>query len=173
MANAELRYDAPLATFDCDEWNEFNLEVEVVDASTRTAEVRSYCRDVVDGDDDAKMRTLSAGERMMTSSSCSASSSSTSSPSSSSSFGVATVDDRCGCYETRSPNSGGNRAVGRSGSGSGDDDDDEVAFTGSLEDLVNCFDERIRNCFRNYDEQADRFAPVQIRTEEEVLKESQ
>jgi len=47
------------------------------------------------------------------------------------------------------------------------------AFTGSLEDLVSCFDDSVRRCFRNYSEDTELLAPVQIRTHEQVLHESQ
>jgi hypothetical protein len=35
--------------------------------------------------------------------------------------------------------------------------------TGSLEDLVNSFDEKLSQCFRDYQEQAEKIAPVQVR----------
>lgn len=44
---------------------------------------------------------------------------------------------------------------------------------GSLEDLVNTFDEKITECFRNYDENVENLAPVQIRSQEEVMSENQ
>jgi len=40
--------------------------------------------------------------------------------------------------------------------------------SGSLEDLVNCFDQRVTKCCRNYEEQVERLAPVQIRSQEEA-----
>jgi len=46
-------------------------------------------------------------------------------------------------------------------------------FSGSLEDLVNTFDEKITKCFRNYDENVSNLAPVQVRTQEDVINESQ
>ena len=46
-------------------------------------------------------------------------------------------------------------------------------FSDSLEDLVNTFDEKITNCFRNYDENVSNLAPVQVRSQEEVINESQ
>ena len=45
--------------------------------------------------------------------------------------------------------------------------------SGSLEDLVNSFDERITKCFNNLEEQVENFAPVQIRTQEEVVSDCQ
>ena len=37
------------------------------------------------------------------------------------------------------------------------------SVTGSLEDLVTSFDEKITMCFRDYQEQVDKIAPVQVR----------
>lgn len=46
-------------------------------------------------------------------------------------------------------------------------------FSGSLEDLVNTFDDKITKCFFNYDEKVEKFAPVQVRTQEEIMNECQ
>lgn len=46
-------------------------------------------------------------------------------------------------------------------------------FSDSLEDLVNTFDERITKCFRNLDENVEKFAPVQVRTQEELMEQCQ
>jgi len=40
--------------------------------------------------------------------------------------------------------------------------------SGSLEDLVNSFDQRVTKCCRNYEEQVERVAPVQMRSQEEA-----
>ena len=37
------------------------------------------------------------------------------------------------------------------------------SVTGSLEDLVNSFDEKLTMCFQDYQEQVDKIAPVQVR----------
>ncbi|XP_054153173.1 fasciculation and elongation protein zeta-2-like [Oppia nitens] len=47
------------------------------------------------------------------------------------------------------------------------------SFSESLEDLVNTFDEKITNCFRNYDENVSNLAPVQVRSQEDIMNESQ
>lgn len=47
------------------------------------------------------------------------------------------------------------------------------AFTGSLEDLVNTFDEKITKCFGNYEQSVEDLAPVQVRTQEEIMNECQ
>ncbi|XP_056631986.1 fasciculation and elongation protein zeta-2 isoform X1 [Diorhabda sublineata] len=46
-------------------------------------------------------------------------------------------------------------------------------FSGSLEDLVNTFDEKITKCFGNYEESVEKLAPVQIRSQEEIMNECQ
>ena len=47
-------------------------------------------------------------------------------------------------------------------------------FSGSLEDLVNSFDEKITKCFCDFEENVnDKIAPVQIRTQEEVMNDCQ
>ncbi|XP_076320694.1 uncharacterized protein LOC143230662 isoform X4 [Tachypleus tridentatus] len=44
-------------------------------------------------------------------------------------------------------------------------------FSNSLEDLVNTFDEKITNCFYNYEENVEKLAPVQVRTQDEIMSE--
>jgi len=46
-------------------------------------------------------------------------------------------------------------------------------FSASLEDLVNTFDERITKCFCDYEENVESLAPVQVRTQEEIMNECQ
>ncbi|XP_019875717.1 fasciculation and elongation protein zeta-2 [Aethina tumida] len=46
-------------------------------------------------------------------------------------------------------------------------------FSGSLEDLVNTFDDKITKCFGNYDESVEKLAPVQVRSQEEIMNECQ
>ncbi|KAG1665355.1 Fasciculation and elongation protein zeta-2 [Nymphon striatum] len=46
-------------------------------------------------------------------------------------------------------------------------------FSGSLEDLVNTFDEKITKCFCDYDESVENLAPVQVRTQDEIMNECQ
>lgn len=47
------------------------------------------------------------------------------------------------------------------------------SVTGSLEDLVSTFDEKLTMCFADYQEQVDKIAPVQVRTQEEIMNECQ
>ena len=42
---------------------------------------------------------------------------------------------------------------------------------GSLEDLVNTFDDKITKCFRDLDENVETLAPVQIRSQDDVINE--
>lgn len=48
-------------------------------------------------------------------------------------------------------------------------------FSDSIEDLVNCFDQKISNCFKpqNYTRKTEDIAPVQVRSEEEIMEECQ
>ncbi|KAK3600927.1 hypothetical protein CHS0354_013308 [Potamilus streckersoni] len=46
-------------------------------------------------------------------------------------------------------------------------------ISGSLQDLVKSLDEKITKCFCNYDEKVEKFAPVQIRSPEEIMSECQ
>lgn len=47
-------------------------------------------------------------------------------------------------------------------------------YSGSLEDLVNSFDEKITKCFCNFEENVnDKIAPVQIRSQEEIVNDCQ
>jgi len=99
--SAELRYEAPLATFDGDEWTEFLLDLPPPPVPPDN-NFRSTS-DVTSRDTDTFVET----------------------------------------------------------------------FSGSLEDLVNTFDAKITECFRNYNEHADEIAPVQIRTQDQLLADSQ
>lgn len=46
-------------------------------------------------------------------------------------------------------------------------------FTGSLEDLVNTFDDKITKCFGNYEQSLEEIAPVQVRSQDEIMSECQ
>ncbi|XP_021927928.1 fasciculation and elongation protein zeta-2 [Zootermopsis nevadensis] len=68
--------------------------------------------------------------------------------------------------------------VGGGGGGGGSEvssvaDNFTETFSGSLEDLVNTFDDKITRCFCNYDESVEKLAPVQVRTQEEIMNECQ
>lgn len=54
-----------------------------------------------------------------------------------------------------------------------DADNFTETFSGSLEDLVNTFDDKITRCFCDYDESVEKLAPVQVRSQEEIMNECQ
>lgn len=47
------------------------------------------------------------------------------------------------------------------------------SFSDSLEDLVNNFDQKITDCFQSYEEPLERLAPVQVRTQDDIMHNSQ
>lgn len=47
------------------------------------------------------------------------------------------------------------------------------SIAASLEGLVNSFDEKLTMCFQDYQEQVDKIAPVQVRSQEEIMNECQ
>jgi len=47
------------------------------------------------------------------------------------------------------------------------------SVTGSLEDLVSTFDEKLTMCFQDYQEEVEKIAPVQVRSQEEIMNECQ
>ncbi|XP_058446048.1 fasciculation and elongation protein zeta-2 [Malaya genurostris] len=54
-----------------------------------------------------------------------------------------------------------------------DHDNFAEAFTGSLEDLVNTFDEKITQCFGNFEQSVEELAPVQVRSQDDIMNECQ
>lgn len=48
-----------------------------------------------------------------------------------------------------------------------------TSLSGSLQDLVNSFDETINKCFQDYEQKTEVIAPVQSPTEEDIMKSSQ
>jgi FEZ-like protein len=62
---------------------------------------------------------------------------------------------------------------GSSGSGNFAEHFGETCLSGSLEDLVNTFDESVTKCCKNYEEQVERLAPVQVRTQDDVIADCQ
>lgn len=55
----------------------------------------------------------------------------------------------------------------------GFEDSNLGAFSASLEDLVSSFDEKITKCLRDYDQTTEQIAPVQVRSQEEIMKTDQ
>ena len=54
-----------------------------------------------------------------------------------------------------------------------DADNFNETFSGSLEDLVNTFDEKIKTCFKDYAKTTEKIAPVQVRSQEEIMNDCQ
>jgi len=102
---AELQFEAPLASFETEEWNDFN-----------------------------DFQTAMNGEN--------------SSTENSSSSGTDNKDDP----------PAENFGVGDT-------------FSGSLQDLVKSLDEKITNCFCNYEDSVEHIAPVQIRSQDDLTKD--
>jgi len=165
----ELRYDAPLATFDGDEWTEFlddEDDADQGDTGRRSSDVQFAERgprslsgggDVDPNGAGCPAKPDSAGDGFVD-----LDVPETPAPSKpDSSEGVTGFGDPDGPGCSAKPDPAGD-------GGFGDD-----TFSGSLEDLVSCFDENVRRCFRNYSEDTDFIAPVQIRTQAQVLHESQ
>ena len=121
----ELRHDAPLATFDDDEWR------EVLDEEDELQEDR---------------RQGAQGHQH----SCPAH------------VDLYADDTSAECPRgSRESDGGFDKGVLSAGS------------SGSLEDLVNGFDDNVRQCFHNYSQDTDLIAPVQLRTHQQVLQQSQ
>ncbi|XP_003367699.1 conserved hypothetical protein [Trichinella spiralis] len=53
-----------------------------------------------------------------------------------------------------------------------DIDSFQDSFSDSLEDLVSHFDKKISDCLKNFNENTDNIAPVQMRSQDEVMNES-
>uniref|UniRef100_A0A1I7ZIE0 Fasciculation and elongation protein zeta-2-like n=1 Tax=Steinernema glaseri TaxID=37863 RepID=A0A1I7ZIE0_9BILA len=53
------------------------------------------------------------------------------------------------------------------------DYEEAARLSESLEDLVGTFDQKINNCLKDLDENTQQMAPVQVRTQDEVMSESQ
>ncbi len=68
-----------------------------------------------------------------------------------------------------------NMTTGRAHSSVVDNDTEfnDLNFSESLEDLVNTFDDKITKCFCNYEDNVEQFAPVQVRTQEEIMNDCQ
>lgn len=91
------------------------------------------------------------------------------------------LDDNCNVTDFNSSSTSSSSCDAQNSLNSGHiitseiDFDDSIfddSFSGSLEDLVNTFDEKITKCFRNYNEQTDQLAPIQVTSHDEILSES-
>uniref|UniRef100_A0AC34RQR2 Fasciculation and elongation protein zeta 2 n=1 Tax=Panagrolaimus sp. JU765 TaxID=591449 RepID=A0AC34RQR2_9BILA len=63
-----------------------------------------------------------------------------------------------------------NESCSQSSSSGGDTD---ATLSGSLEDLVGCFDQKVNQVLKDLKEDTNQMAPVQIRTQDEIMSESQ
>lgn len=54
-----------------------------------------------------------------------------------------------------------------------DENFDVENLSGSLEDLVGTFDQKISQCFKDLNEATEDLAPVQVRSQDEIMSESQ
>uniref|UniRef100_A0A915PJJ0 Uncharacterized protein n=1 Tax=Setaria digitata TaxID=48799 RepID=A0A915PJJ0_9BILA len=54
-----------------------------------------------------------------------------------------------------------------------DENFDAENLSGSLEDLVGTFDQKISYCFKNLNEATEEIAPIQVRSQDEIMSESQ
>ncbi|VDO37789.1 unnamed protein product [Onchocerca flexuosa] len=54
-----------------------------------------------------------------------------------------------------------------------DENFDVENLSGSLEDLVGTFDQKISHCFKNLNETTEEIAPIQVRSQDEIMSESQ
>jgi len=100
---AELQFEAPLAQFDGDEWNEFN-DYQTTEDMKNSNKVLD---NILEGEDTGNV-----------------------------------------------------------------DNFNDSTFSGSLEDLVSSFDEKISKCFCN-NESVEKLAPVQLRTQDEIMEDCQ
>ena len=73
--------------------------------------------------------------------------------------------------ETNGNNNRPNKLVDNVKKNDGADNFD--SFSGSLEDLVNTFDEKITKCFHDLDQNVETLAPVQIRNQDDIINECQ
>ncbi|VDK67645.1 unnamed protein product [Onchocerca ochengi] len=53
-----------------------------------------------------------------------------------------------------------------------DENFDAENLSGSLEDLVGTFDQKISHCFKNLNETTEEIAPIQVRSQDEIMSES-
>lgn len=156
---AELKFEAPLAQFEeSDEWTKM-MDDESPLQSTKNFNNHNHhhhhnsqptsVQDVEQLDNMLNCRALEPVNKSSLSSSSSSSSTSSSS-----------------CAQCGANNN--NVAVEVT-----DADNFGETFSGSLEDLVHTFDDKITRCFCDYEESVEKLAPVQIRTQEEIMNECQ
>lgn len=140
----ELEFEAPLAHFDVEDWTEFYEPSETSFVATNTENFRKpRCGSIADYNDFVD--------------------------------DLDTIDAGGKRCLTAPPIRRSSREMspGSSGSGNFAEHFGDTCLSGSLEDLVNTFDESVTKCCKNYQEQVERLAPVQIRTEDDVIADCQ
>ncbi|KAF4526195.1 hypothetical protein B566_EDAN001879 [Ephemera danica] len=164
---AELKFEAPLAQFESEEW---------VDFSDYTTSASSTVSDssnlMVDSCSSAELCSDDARNSNHQSSSAS-------STSSSPAHQLTEVDNTEAIKQQEAvaaAMASGNVAAsvlltGETASAVADNFTE--TYSGSLEDLVNTFDDKITKCFCNFDESVEKLAPVQVRSQEEIMNECQ
>lgn len=168
---AELKFEAPLAQFEeTDEWGP--IDYQSANLSLKAAISDTINLNIKDTDRQQQIYLL---EEAIKDNNCSITDT-----------GIVDIDDGClkkgGVIVDGSPNcntvivsnnsNGGINNVGGGGGGTTVDNFTET-FGGSLEDLVNTFDEKITKCFGNYEQSVEELAPVQVRSQEEIMNECQ
>lgn len=149
---AELKFEAPLAQFEeSDEWtkmmdDESPVQQQQSSAKQRDSQPGGYGKPVSGGDMEQLDNMLGSWALQEP-----ANKSSSSSP----------------CTQCGANNNVGGDAH------TTDVDNFGETFSGSLEDLVHTFDDKITRCFCDYEESVEKLAPVQIRTQEEIMNECQ
>lgn len=158
---AELKFEAPLAQFEeTDEWGPVDYQTATSNLSLKAAISDSLNLNLKENDNQSILILEEAiKDNCIGNNTCD-------------------MNGVGGVLQKGSPNrntpvtkSNGNK-VGLNGKESHVDNFTE-AFTGSLEDLVNTFDEKITKCFGNYEQSVEELAPVQVRSQEEIMNECQ
>jgi hypothetical protein len=142
--SGELEFEAPLARFDVEEWTEF------YDHNDSSPDADVLCCEQGDSNDMHRLRYHEAGKLL----------------------GASAVLEtvRKTLPVTSDLSSSGSSSAAGSGFA---EQFGETSLSGSLEDLVNTFDESVTKCCKNYHEEVEKLAPVQIRSVEEALSDCQ
>lgn len=168
---AELKFEAPLAQFESEEWVDFS------DYTTSTSSTVSDSSNLmVDSCSSAELCSDDARNSNHQTSSTESSSSTSSSPA----HQLTEVDNTEAIKQQEAAaavtgdNAGATTSVLlKPENATAVADNFTETYSGSLEDLVNTFDDKITKCFCNFDESVEKLAPVQVRSQEEIMNECQ
>ncbi|KAG8232679.1 hypothetical protein J437_LFUL009925 [Ladona fulva] len=155
---AELKFEAPLAQFESEEWG-----VEFSDFQS-TQDARNSNKEAILTNDVMQQKSGGGATNaaLQTDPSCMVNP-------------TAAVVDNAVAVRASSPQNAtdlGENPLSAVATATAEDNFTET-FSGSLEDLVNTFDDKITKCFCNYDESVEKLAPVQVRSQEEIMNECQ